>query len=517
MNNYNHEKSRVNSLLPEFLKQDSVNLVSFLKQYYENEYDVVSSLIHNLTENLDLDRVSENKFIEQLANTVTKNVPSSDVVTRKFLIKRLVDYYDARGNTVMIDAFFRLFFNKKVEIFEPYTQVLIPSSGNFEPNLFLRIFNTTDNDPLELEGKTIIQTTANGQKIAEAFVREVQKEVFDETIFTLKIERNTVFGGFVKNLSIKDLNNNVYGNPYRTLKNFSIIKPGTGYEIGDRIFARNLPKATFEAEITNVGVNGEILNIKILNFGSGNTQDDTLSRELVDFNASGVIGINDEVVLGEEFIGLSNNSQIFHYGNRAEDQYNILEVGSANYFFEDYNSFNDTEYIDSIKSESSSIFNSNSELKFPVIVIQSKNGTGGEVNLNFDFLIDSDGTYLDTSGRLSSDIVLQDSDFYQKFSYEFSTDNTFEDYRSFYIDLLHPAGTKIFHNTKKNAATTQLTLDKEFTFGTLAAVNLTTDVEDINIPSTIFIVKQNYYEIDDENPKNYVLEDYLETAIRIND
>ena len=104
----NHEKSRVNSLLPEFLKETSTGIVKFLKEYYENEYDkeffksrteneeyvdVASSLISGITENRDLDRVSEATFIEELSQTVAKNIPASSVVTRKFLIKRLVDYY----------------------------------------------------------------------------------------------------------------------------------------------------------------------------------------------------------------------------------------------------------------------------------------------------------------------------------------------------------------------------------------------------------------------------------------
>ena len=187
--NLSHERSRVNALIPEFLKQDCTNLVKFLKEYYLNEndkeffksldanddyIDVATNLISDITDNRDLDKVTEQKFIEELANAVTKNVPASSVVTRKFLIKRLVDYYDARGNTVMVDAFFRLFFNKNVTVFEPYSLILRPSVGSYRKNLFVRIFNNTANDPTKIpSGTRLFQKTARGTVVAEGLLSSV--------------------------------------------------------------------------------------------------------------------------------------------------------------------------------------------------------------------------------------------------------------------------------------------------------------------------------------------------------
>ena len=154
---YNHEQSRVSSLLPQQLQEGSGELVKFLKEYYQGEFDsthfktqdansdyidVASSLISKLTENRDLDRVEETRFIDELAFQVAKDVPTSDVVTRKFLIKRLVDYYDIRGSTKMVDVFFRLFFNKPSTVTEPWAQVLIPSAGDFKSVSFVRVYQT---------------------------------------------------------------------------------------------------------------------------------------------------------------------------------------------------------------------------------------------------------------------------------------------------------------------------------------------------------------------------------------
>ena len=145
---HNHESTRVDTLIPQQLREGSAELVKFLSEYYigENDttlsaqdstyIDVASSLIQNLAKNRDLDRVTQTQFIEELAFEVAKNIPTSNVVARKFLIKRLVDYYEVRGNKKMLNAFFRLFFNKEVKLFEPWNQVLIPSSGDFRTSQF---------------------------------------------------------------------------------------------------------------------------------------------------------------------------------------------------------------------------------------------------------------------------------------------------------------------------------------------------------------------------------------------
>ena len=83
---HNHESTRVDSLIPQQLREGSAELVKFLSEYYigENDIaisaqdstyiDVASSLIQNLAKNRDLDRVTQTQFIEELAFEVAKNI-----------------------------------------------------------------------------------------------------------------------------------------------------------------------------------------------------------------------------------------------------------------------------------------------------------------------------------------------------------------------------------------------------------------------------------------------------------
>ena len=466
-----HEKARVNTLLPEFLKSSAVTLVSFLKEYYENEYDseafkaiegnseyvdVASSLIDSITENRNLDKVSQTQFIEELAATVTKNVPASNVVTRKFLIKRLVDYYDARGNTVMVDAFFRLFFNKEVTVFEPFTRVLLPSSGDYIENLFIRIFNDTENDPTTIpSGTRLLQKTSGGRIIAEGLLSFVKTEQFDETIFSLNFQKNSIVNRFLDDVVIEDTNGIQYGKPYRTLKSINIVNGGINYAIGDKIFLADQTASTYIAIVNSIDTsNGKVTRLKIEEYGSGNTRNPIIANKAIDF--------------------------VFQL-NSPE---NITNVPSTN-----------------------------------------GDGTGLTVSYNFGTLINVDGEYADTKGRLSDDVVVQDSDFFQKFSYELSTDTEFSSYKNFYIELLHPAGEKIFHNTKKTLPTQGLQLSSEpLQVQNFLPVLINPAEEIINIPQAIFVVKQNYFNIGSNTDFNsspplidapYINEDYITTSTAI--
>jgi hypothetical protein len=61
-----------------------------------------------------------------------------------------------------------------------------------------------------------------------------------------------------------------------------------------------------------------------------------------------------------------------------------------------------------------------------------------------DGLIKYNGYYLNTDGFLSSDKKLQDGNKYHNFSYVVISKQSLQDYRKTLLDVLHPAGTKLF-------------------------------------------------------------------------
>jgi hypothetical protein len=89
---------------------------------------------------------------------------------------------------------------------------------------------------------------------------------------------------------------------------------------------------------------------------------------------------------------------------------------------------------------------------YNVLLTQEETYGNGLAIANAEFLnglINYDGYYLNTDGFLSSDKKLQDSRKYQNFSYVVSTEKSLKEYKSMLLDLVHPAGTKLFGNKQK--------------------------------------------------------------------
>ena len=61
-------------------------------------------------------------------------------------------------------------------------------------------------------------------------------------------------------------------------------------------------------------------------------------------------------------------------------------------------------------------------------------------------VITDPGRYLDSRSQLSSDQLLQDSYYYQQFSYVLRTKETYEKWYNHVLNFLHPTGTKLFND-----------------------------------------------------------------------
>ena len=82
----------------------------------------------------------------------------------------------------------------------------------------------------------------------------------------------------------------------------------------------------------------------------------------------------------------------------------------------------------------------------PELTITSNGGTGLELTFNFTGQVNYPGFYEGVKGQLSEGIVLQDSFYYQKFSYEIKTTQSSDKWINALKRTIHPGGTEVFGN-----------------------------------------------------------------------
>ena len=123
-------------------------------------------------------------------------------------------------------------------------------------------------------------------------------------------------------------------------------------------------------------------------------------------------------------------------------------------------------------------------------------------------LQEKSGRYTETKGFLSNDQRLQDSNFYQDFSYVVRSPQFVDRYRETILELLHPAGTKLFGETtiispfsvRSPTTDTQFTIDIETENEAISVANSANVISFLDPPfnvgvGTIFI--PNYSTIND--------------------
>jgi hypothetical protein len=130
------EKRRVEQLIPSQLRVDSQALIKLLEDYYEwmNTRDQPSYELNRITEERNLDEAGD-KYIELMMKEVAQAVPRIPEETKLWLLKNLVEFYKIRGSNDSIKQFFNVLYRDNVEVYYPGDDMLIPSSGNWDPSV----------------------------------------------------------------------------------------------------------------------------------------------------------------------------------------------------------------------------------------------------------------------------------------------------------------------------------------------------------------------------------------------
>lgn len=95
-----------------------------------------SYIMNTIESAMDIDRNAQN-YLELMQKEIAATIPRDLTVNKRSLYKQIIDFYKLRGSSDSIEIFFKILFNDEVEVEFPYDSVLIPSSGDWEPNAAL--------------------------------------------------------------------------------------------------------------------------------------------------------------------------------------------------------------------------------------------------------------------------------------------------------------------------------------------------------------------------------------------
>ena len=403
--------------LPEFIRSDYATFVAFLEAYYEWLDDNYGK--RNLEDLRSIDNTLES-YVQYFKNEINcllseTLTPNCATLNQKLILRKLKDYYKAKGSEKAYEFLFRVLFNKQPELYYPGTAMLRASDGKWEQDISLFI-NVTSGNIDDIVGKEITITTSSGA--LDVFVERY--ETISGSVYEVFVQR---FFGSVAIGDAVAYSTGFAGTLGGTTTGYAISVAGGDFTAGQIFDIESGDGGTgTKIKISEVSSSGGIETIQIIDFGRGYTQNffATIAPTVTDFEDPSPITVDLNSV--QQFSVPSNT-----YTNGFAETGSII---SPDYVDTDYC---DGTYAGTLLSSFTQTTTAGVDTtKFAVV--QFTVGAKAEYP----------GFYSKNDGFISDAIFIQDSFYYQAYSYEVRISELLEDYKSTVKSFIHPSGLALF-------------------------------------------------------------------------
>jgi len=431
---------RVEGQLPDFVKQDHATFVAFLEAYYEyleqtgKPYEIVG----NLRNYFNIDKTVDD-FLQYFKTQFGKDIPEAVFANsnKPHVIKRLRDFYRSKGSEKSFQFLFRLLYQEEIEFYYPSVDMLRVSDGRYTKDKILRCIDTSGSSAIfDFTGKTITGGTSGTQGIVELVLKE-QVGVFEvSTIYLSK-----VVGTFIDNETITDGTNTFTLD--RMVTGYTITYPGNGYSVEDNIpivgggagasGAQFLVSSLTTGSITTYAIptagTGYVVGDKLTINNTGKLEIDgrTCSVLVKTINGSGGI-----TAIEFEHNGFGYKSIPTVSGGGSGTGASVTLSGSG---------------IGGIKTLKLVNGGFHYQIVPTLDFSSSGDGTATGVATIGSYENEANTRWVGDDGQLSAANYIQDSRYYQAFSYEIKAGNTIDKWRDYVKRIVHPSGLALFGRT----------------------------------------------------------------------
>lgn len=411
-------KDTLISQIPSHIYESYPKFFDFIEAYYEwvsqegNPYERIKNHLSYMDFTKSLD-----EYVSFMKSEYLSDVPESVLLDKEMFIKWSKKFNISRGSHASYKFLFNVLFNENdTEVYLPKENILRTSDGVWIDNEF-RLIVTNSGDLSKFNLARIFQKKEIFPNVFEYAYANVQsvKNRYSGRYNTLELIISDVEGTFESDYPI-ETESGASEYIINTISNFSIFNAGEGYTEGSRVSFDNVG----DYEITRLATTQ----------GSFNTRTTTFFNEL-----DVEVFINTIPSNNFTFDGMTVHSTDIEIGD-------TVTVTMPSY--EGYMVVNDLDpKTNSIKSIS--------VLDPPIGIFGDRSlNVSGNLGSNFNAFALSgvigpvDGYYEDNRGHLSSNMYLQDSSYYQEFSYVIRTKQSIESYSDIIKKILHPAGFAMF-------------------------------------------------------------------------
>lgn len=447
--------------LPEFLRVNisdpSSNsqyetFVSFLQAYYEflEQNGEAQYVLQNARSYKDIDDTIDDfvdKFLQEFAYDLPKTIFSDQnstdsrtafgsvdqVESKRAIAKRIGTLYATKGSEAAIRLLFRLLFDEEVTFYYPKDDMFRTSDGKWIKRITLKVYDPDGNIDYSTYAGNIVTTSDSEAVIDRVITVGYQSNLY---IYELELENGTISGDFAADDTVSFYQGNLdtgelelinTGMLTGVISNVDINYAGYGYSVGDLIVVSGQGD-DYSATVAAVNGGGKILRIAVDNFGANYTSITSITTSEPTASKTGQYEFSGNTLSGNGIITVYTSSD---HGFVANDIANITIANSTRNY--------------SVTTRSSS-----KKFKFAVsnLFVTSGNLTinpqYANLSANIGVLCTYYGYKSGKEGEASERIKIQDSYYYQDYSYVIRTTQQSFYWRELVKKILHPAGMELF-------------------------------------------------------------------------
>lgn len=411
-------QNTVSSQLPRHIVKDYPLFVEFLKAYYEwmgengQPYYAVEKHLDwmNFKDSMD-------DYISYLREEYLFNLPASTAGGLELFLKNSKQFHLTVGTEQSFKFIFKILFGEAagdVELYFPRNDILKVSDSTWTAAQSV-LYITDSGHSADFLYRVLKQTREvypGVFRYAYAIVQRVSDRYAGKFKITELYLRN-IDGEFQTGWPVTVEGRSEWIIP--TGNQIKITNPGSGYYLDDKILIGG--QSSFVQKITAT------------TFGKVDTQ---------------ITGLFTNSELSVKIDGISVIN--FNYDGQFLTHTSILEESLVEVTFPTFSGYLAVKKI-GVNSgiEEIQVYDSPIGIlePHPLGVVGSP-GTGFNATVDPDLTRELAGYYIDDKGHLDSSKVIQDSNYYQDFSYVIRSSLDVDKYRDIVLKLLHPAGMKMF-------------------------------------------------------------------------
>lgn len=404
----------VSGQLPEFVREDYSTFVSFIEAYYEF---LDNNSISDYKSLKDIDSISDT-FIQYLRDELS-TISEKFLGNERFLLSHVRDLYRAKGSEASFNLLFKMLYNKDIEVKYPRTQMLRVSDGKWVQNYSVFV-SDVNGDIFSLIGN-IAQVKTSLIAISLQITDVVLTPYHHNNLPIYEIFVNKGFYGDIQVGSILSFET-VSSIILPTTSKSKIINGGKNFKPGELYSIQSGSGSGTVLKITKVDSVGAIQSAQILKFGQNYTTDFVIQIQS---------NYDKALSLSSNSISLSSNSVGVN-----ENYSGIIETGIINTFdYVDSTFITDVTYVigDALATFSSTTTTD---------IVDSNNIA--TIQFYMGALAKYPGYYSSNDGFLDDNMFIQDSRYYQLFSYDVIVNEKLDSYKSILKTFIHPAGMALF-------------------------------------------------------------------------